>query len=304
MFTSENIAEHVENVATNVESVTSVAVNSTVESVNASLSMFQQLQEKGISLLLEYGPKIIVASLILWISLKIINFICRRLDKLLTRRNVDTSLRPFIVSVTSIGLKILVALSVISIIGIPMTSFITLIGAMGLAIGMAFSGTLSNVAGGVVLLILRPFKVGDTIMAQTFEGTVKSIQIFNTILVTGDNKTVIIPNGALATGNIINYSTMENRRIDINIKLAHGEDIIPIQKALIEIAKEDKRVFSEPEPTIIVTVSETSVILGLRFWLKNSDYWDVNGDLNEKIYHYLREYNVGMPYQKVNFIQK
>lgn len=304
MFTSENIADHVENVATNVESVTSVAVNSTVESVNASLSMFQQLQEKGISLLLEYGPKIIVASLILWISLKIINFICRRLDKLLTRRNVDTSLRPFIVSVTSIGLKILVALSVISIIGIPMTSFITLIGAMGLAIGMAFSGTLSNVAGGVVLLILRPFKVGDTIMAQTFEGTVKSIQIFNTILVTGDNKTVIIPNGALATGNIINYSTMENRRIDINIKLAHGEDIIPIQKALIEIAKEDKRVFSEPEPTIIVTVSETSVILGLRFWLKNSDYWDVNGDLNEKIYHYLREYNVGMPYQKVNFIQK
>lgn len=304
MFTSENIAEHVENVATNVESVTTVAVNSTVESVNASLSMFQQLQEKGISLLLEYGPKIIVASLILWISLKIINFICRRLDKLLTRRNVDTSLRPFIVSVTSIGLKILVALSVISIIGIPMTSFITLIGAMGLAIGMAFSGTLSNVAGGVVLLILRPFKVGDTIMAQTFEGTVKSIQIFNTILVTGDNKTVIIPNGALATGNIINYSTMENRRIDINIKLAHGEDIIPIQKALIEIAKEDKRVFSEPEPTIIVTVSETSVILGLRFWLKNSDYWDVNGDLNEKIYHYLREYNVGMPYQKVNFIQK
>lgn len=304
MFSSENIADHVEKVATNVESVTSVAVNSTVESVNASLSMFQQLQEKGISLLLEYGPKIIVASLILWISLKIINFICRRLDKLLTRRNVDTSLRPFIVSVTSIGLKILVALSVISIIGIPMTSFITLIGAMGLAIGMAFSGTLSNVAGGVVLLILRPFKVGDTIMAQTFEGTVKSIQIFNTILVTGDNKTVIIPNGALATGNIINYSTMENRRIDINIKLAHGEDIIPIQKALIEIAKEDKRVFSEPEPTIIVTVSETSVILGLRFWLKNSDYWDVNGDLNEKIYHYLREYNVGMPYQKVNFIQK
>lgn len=304
MFTSENIADHVEKVATNVESVTSVAVNSTVESVNASLSMFQQLQEKGISLLLEYGPKIIVVSLILWISLKIINFICRRLDKLLTRRNVDTSLRPFIVSVTSIGLKILVALSVISIIGIPMTSFITLIGAMGLAIGMAFSGTLSNVAGGVVLLILRPFKVGDTIMAQTFEGTVKSIQIFNTILVTGDNKTVIIPNGALATGNIINYSTMENRRIDINIKLAHGEDIIPIQKALIEIAKEDKRVFSEPEPTIIVTVSETSVILGLRFWLKNSDYWDVNGDLNEKIYHYLREYNVGMPYQKVNFIQK
>lgn len=295
MFQADKLAEHADKVATQVEGATTVAV----KSVHESLSMFQQLQAKGISILLEYGPKVIVACLILWISLKVINFLCKRLNKLLARRNVDASLRPFIVSVTSIGLKILMIMSVIGIVGIPMTSFIALIGAMGLAIGMAFSGTLSNVAGGVVLLMLRPFKVGDTILAQGYEGTVKSIQIFTTILITADNKTISIPNGPLSTGPITNYSLMETRRLDINIKLAQGEETSSISLEILDILSKDQRVLRTPEPEVLTNLTDSSVTLDVRFWVNTQDYSTISAVMNNNIYQYLYEKKITAPYQKV-----
>lgn len=299
MFQTDKLIEHVDKVATNVESAKTVAV----DSVHQSLTMLEQLQQKGISILIEYGPKVIVAFLILWISLKVINFVCKRLNKLLIRRKVDISLVPFIVSVTSVVLKLLVILSAISIVGIPMTSFIALIGAMGLAIGMAFSGTLSNVAGGVVLLVLRTFKSGDYISAQGFEGTVKAIQIFTTILVTPDNRTISIPNGPLSTGTITNYSLLPTRRLDINIKLAHGEETNLISKEILDILSQDGRILKTPAAEVIINITEASVTLDIRFWTSTNDYWTVNGEMNKQIYQYLYEKKIMAPYQKV-FIEK
>src|SRR5574344_292889 len=284
MLPAQQIAEHLNDVKSGVDTLTHATVSSTTESVQKTLSILEEFQVKGIKLLVDYGPKIVISILLLWISLKLIKFICKRLDKILTKRKVDNSLVPFIVSVTSIGLKILVILTVISIIGIPMTSFVALIGAIGLAIGMAFSGTLSNVAGGVVLLVLRPFKVGDYIAAQGFEGTVQAIQIFTTIIVTVDNKVVSIPNGPLATGTITNYTAKDTRRLDLKITLAHGENTNVIGNDLMEMIKADKRIFEMPAPTVLIEMTDGNVTLILRFWVSTKDYWAVDGKFKKDIY--------------------
>ncbi|MFA7081542.1 MAG: mechanosensitive ion channel domain-containing protein [Bacteroidales bacterium] len=302
MVETDTIAQtgdKLEKIATNAESVTNVAVESAGQTVKQSLDMISQLQQKGLNLLLDYGPKIIVAILLLWLGFKLTNFLSRRINKIMIRRNVEASLVPFITQVTSIVLKILIVITVISIVGIEMTSFIALLGAMGLAIGMAFSGTLSNVAGGVVLLVLKTFKVGDYISAQGIEGTVKSIQIFTTVLITPDNKTISIPNGPLSTGTITNYSLMETRRLDINIKLAHGTETTKIAQDIIDILKQDERILRDPQPNVLTNITDSSVTLDARFWTATSDYWPVNGAINERIYQYLYQNNITVPYNKL-----
>lgn len=286
--------------AVNVESVTANAVESTAQTVQQSWDMLGQIQQKGLNLLLDFGPKIIVAIILLWLGFKLTNFLSRRIYKIMVRRSVEPSLVPFVTQVTSIVLKILIIITVISIVGIEMTSFIALLGAMGLAIGMAFSGTLSNVAGGVVLLVLKTFKVGDYISAQGIEGTVKSIYIFTTVLITPDNKTISIPNGPLSTGTITNYSLMETRRLDINIKLVHGTETTKIAQDIIEIMKEDPRVLKDPQPNVLTNITESSVTLDARFWALNSDYWPVNAAMNEKIYQYLYQNSITVPYNKLS----
>lgn len=297
--TAEKIAEHADKVVTNVESVTTAAAQSTAETVKQSIDVIQQLQQKGINLLLDYGPKILVAILLLWIGFKLTNFLCRRIKKLMIKKEVDSSLVPFIVQIISIVLKILIILSVISIIGIPMTSFIALLGAMGLAIGMAFSGTLSNIAGGVVLLVLRPFKSGDYIAAQGTEGTVKSVQIFTTILITPDNKTISIPNGPLSSGTITNFSLLDTRRLDINLKLAHGVNTNQISKDVLDILNQDQRVLKTPEPMVVTNITESSITLSARVWVNTDDYWDVNWALSDKVYQYLYDNKIDVPIVKL-----
>ena len=297
--TAEKLAEHADKVATNVESVTTAATQSTVETVKQSIDMIQQLQQKGINLLLDYGPKILVALLLLWLGFKLTNFLCKRIKKLMVKREVDSSLVPFIIQVISIVLKILIILSVISIIGIPMTSFIALLGAMGLAIGMAFSGTLSNIAGGVVLLVLRPFKSGDYISAQGTEGTVKSVQIFTTVLITPDNKTISIPNGPLSSGTITNFSLLETRRLDINIKLAHGVNASLIACDILNILNQDNRVLRVPEPVVLTQITESSLTLSSRVWVNTENYWDVHTTLSKNIYQYLFDNKIDVPIVKI-----
>jgi small conductance mechanosensitive channel len=260
--------------------------------------------ESSIPKLIDASIKIGVALIIIIVGLKVIKLLCKGIAKGFERRNIDASLRPFVLSVVSIGLKILLFLSVIGYLGISISAFAALIASAGLAIGMAFSGTLSNVAGGVVLLVLRPFKVGDYIAAGGFEGTVKSILIFHTTLITSDNKVITIPNGSLSTGNIVNYSTMDTRRIDINIRLAHGVNLTAIAKDLISVCKEDNRVFKDPEPAVISSIVDLSISIDIRFWVKNSDYWDVLKDMNEVIYAYLVEKQIQIPHPKINLIEK
>lgn len=251
----------------------------------------------------EFGPKLLIACLILWVGFKLIRFLVKKIEKAFEKKNLDLSLRPFLISLISILLKVLLILTVIGYLGIEMTQFTAILASCGVAIGLALSGTLQNVAGGVVLLVLRPFKVGDYIEAQGYEGTVKEIMIFTTTLVTVDNKVITIPNGALSGSSVINYSKMEDRRIDIKFNLAHGVDISQINPRLIEIAKQDKRIFSTPEPTVIVSITDLAINVDLRFWCKNADYWNVMGDIHTAVYNYLVSEKISLPHPKLDLMK-
>ncbi len=270
--------------------------------VNSSLS-WDDVMNFLKDLVFNFGPKLIIACLILYGGFRLIKFLTKRLEKIFIKRHLDVSLRPFLMSLVSIGLKVLLILTVIGYLGVEMTQVTAIIASAGVAIGLALSGTLQNVAGGVVLLVLRPFRVGDYISAQGYEGTVKSILIFNTTLVTPDNKVITLPNGALSSGSMVNYSQMENRRLDLSFRLAHGVNLDEINPAIIAIAKADKRVFSDPEPTVIVSITDLSVTLNLRFWSTNADYWDVLGDMHKKVYDYLVKENVALPYSKLDILK-
>lgn len=255
-------------------------------------------------LIFKFGPKLIIACIILYVGFRLIRFLTKRIGKVFEKRNLDVSLRPFLLSVVSIGLKILLILTVVGYLGVEMTQFTAIIASAGVAIGLALSGTLQNVAGGVVLLVLRPFRVGDYLSAMGYEGTVKSILIFHTTLITVDNKVITLPNGALSSGSMINYSRMDTRRIDLNFKLAHGVDLNAVSAAIIAIAKEDKRIFTNPVPVVIPTISDLSVLVDLRFWCKTEDYWDVLADINKNVYDYLVKDKIALPYSKIDIIKQ
>ncbi len=245
----------------------------------------------------------IIACIILYVGFRLIRFLTKRLEKVFVKRNLDVSLRPFLLTTVSIGLKVLLILTVIGYLGVEMTQVTAIIASAGVAIGLALSGTLQNVAGGVVLLVLRPFRVGDYISAQGYEGTVKTILIFNTTLVTPDNKVITLPNGALASGSVVNYSQMPTRRLDLSFRLAHGVNLDKLNPEVEAIAKADKRVLTDPAPTVIVTITDLSVTLNLRFWSSNADYWDLMADMHKRVYDYLVKEEVALPYSKLDILK-
>ena len=255
------------------------------------------------NILFDFGPKLIIAGLILYIGFRIIKFLTKKLNNIFEKKNLDKSLRPFLMSIISISLKALLILTVVGYLGVEMTQFTAILASAGVAIGLALSGTLQNVAGGVVLLVLRPFRVGDYIAAQGYEGKVKSILIFHTTLITPDNKIITLPNGALSAGSMINYTHMETRRLDLIIDLAYGVDLNAVSAAMIAIAKEDKRILAENDIVVIPTISQTAISLDLRFWTKTSEYWDVMTDIHTNVYNYLVKENIARPYTKVDIIK-
>jgi len=265
-----------------------------------------QLFDQLVNVSIQYGPKLIGA-VIVWIIgsiviKKLLNLFVKGLDK----QNTDASLKPFLKSVVGILLKVLLAISVLSMLGVAMTSFIAILGAAGLAIGMALSGTLQNFAGGVMILLFKPFQVGDLIDAQGHKGKVKEIQIFNTILTDLDNKTIIIPNGGLSTNSMVNYSTEPTRRVDISVGIAYGENVDKSREILMELAKNDDRVLSDPAPFIGITeMADSSVNLTFRVWINSDDYWDVFFDMNENVYNAFNKSGVQIPFPQMDVhIQK
>ena len=186
-------------------------------------------------LIMTYGLKVIAAIIALIVGLWVIKIIVKALARIMEKREVDPSLRGFINSLTGILLKIMLIISVIGMVGIPMTSFIAILGAAGLAVGMALSGTLQNFAGGVMILIFKPFKVGDFIEAQGYMGTVSEIQIFISVLKTPDNKTILIPNGGLSTGSLVNFSSEDTRRVDFSFGIAYGDSYDDAKALLLKL---------------------------------------------------------------------
>lgn len=253
------------------------------------------------NIILTYGPKLIGGILVWIIGSYVIRILMRSFSKVMDKRNTDASLKPFLLSLTGVLLKTMLAISVLGMLGVQMTSFIAILGAAGLAVGMALSGTLQNFAGGVIILLFKPFKVGDYINAQGHAGIVKEIQIFNTIMLEVDNKTVIIPNGPLSTGSMVNYSTEPTRRVDFTFGIAYGDSIDKARKILLQLFKEDKRILTDPACFVgLSEMADSSVNLTARAWVKGEDYWGVFFDINEKTYNAFNAEGISIPFPQMD----
>mgnify|MGYP001051840907 CR=1 FL=1 len=251
---------------------------------------------------LEYGPKLIGAIVVWIIGSWIIKIIIKNFAKILDKRNTDASLKPFFRSMLNILLKVMLAISVLGMLGIQMTSFIAILGAAGLAIGMALSGTLQNFAGGVMILIFKPFKVGDLIEAQGHKGIVYEIQIFNTILKTPDNKTIILPNGPLSTSSMVNLSNGVLVMVEWTFGIAYGDSSTKAKEVLAKLVKEDKRLLNDPEPPVIVlsALGDSSVNFTVRGWINVNDYWGSYFEMNEKVYNTFDKEGLSIPFPQMD----
>ena len=244
-----------------------------------------------------HGPGLVYALITLLAGLWIIKRLVKIFEKALSKREMDISLSSFLKSLFSITLKVLLVVTVIGMVGIQTTSFIAILGAAGLAVGMALSGMLQNFAGGVIILILKPFKVGDFISAQGHSGSVSEIQIFNTILKTPDNKTVIIPNGGLSTGSLINFSAEETRRVDVVFGIGYGDDIDKARGIISSLINENTKILKDPEPFIgVVELADSSVNFTVRMWTETTNYWDVFFHMQENVKKQFDMQGVSIPY--------
>jgi small conductance mechanosensitive channel len=264
-----------------------------------------KMSEAWLPVVLEYSGKLTLAVITLLIGWWLIGRLTASIGRLLEARRVDRALSSFIGSLVSIVLRVLLLISVASMIGVETTSFIAMIGAAGLAIGLALQGSLANFAGGVLIMLFRPFRAGDWIEAQGVSGSVDSIQIFHTTLKTADNKVVIVPNGALSNGHITNFSREPRRRADINIGIDYSSDIKRAREVLLEIAQ-DPRVHLEPAPVVFVTgLGDSAVNLSLRVWVATADFWPVTFAFTELAKERLTEAGIGIPFpQRVVHLAK
>lgn len=255
------------------------------------------IKSNWLPLLIEHGSHILFALLTLAIGWWLINRIITGFTNILIKRKADAMLTSFLGSLLSALLRVLLLLSVAGMVGIETTSFIALIGAAGLAVGLALQGSLANFAGGVLILFLRPFRAGDYIEAQGIAGTVESIQIFHTILRTADNKVIILPNGALSNGSITNYSTKPTRRVDINVGIDYGDDIKKARAVLLSLAAADERVLKDPAAVVYMTsLGDNSVNMSLRMWTKSADFWGVFFDIQEQMKEAFDREGISFPF--------
>ena len=264
--------------------------------LNAEVDHLVKASQAWIPMIMEYGSRVLLAIITLAIGWWLINKVTQKLGALLALRNADLALQGFISSLANIILKVLLIVSVASMIGVETTSFVAAIGAAGLAIGLALQGSLANFAGGVLILLFRPFRIGDWIEAQGVSGTVDSIQIFHTVLRTGDNKTIIVPNGNLSNGIITNTNRQPTRKVVFDVGVDYEADLQKAREVLLELAK-DPRVLAEPAPeAVISTLGDSSITVSLRVWVKTADYWNVMFMFNEQSRDRLKAAGIDIPF--------
>ncbi len=264
---------------------------------NSTVAWLQEIQANWLPLLIEYGSHILFALITLAVGWWLINRIISGLINVLRKRHADEMLTSFLGSLISAMLRILLLLSVAGMIGIETTSFIALIGAAGLAVGLALQGSLANFAGGVLILFLRPFRAGDYIEAQGIGGTVESIQIFQTLLRTPDNKVIILPNGTLSNGSITNYSTKSTRLVYVNVAIGYDDDIKHARAVLLGLAAADERVLKDPAAVVQMTsLGDNGVNMSLRMWTKSEDFWGVFFSVQEQMKEAFDREGISFPY--------
>lgn len=246
------------------------------------IDQLHKYADTAIELGMAYAPKLLLALVTLFVGLWVINSLTSGLSKALEKGGIETTLQKFLANLTNVGLKALLLISVAAMIGIETTSFIAVLGAAGLAIGLALQGSLGNFAGGVLILIFRPYRAGDFIETNGHMGTVKSIEIFNTIMTTGDNKTIIIPNGAVSNNPIVNFSKQETRRVDIVFGISYDDDLRVGKAVLTKLIEADERIHKDPAPMIVISsLGDNCVNITTRSWVDAANYWPVFFDLME-----------------------
>lgn len=247
------------------------------------------------------GTNLILAILILVIGFWLAKVLAKTMRRIMRTSNVDEGLITFSASFVSMVVKVMVVVTAIAQLGVHMSSFVALLGAAGLAIGLAFSGTLSNFAGGIMILVLKPFKVGDTILTQDEKGEVKEIQIFNTYLYTTDNKVIILPNGPVANGNITNFTKADKRRVDWMFSISYGDNFELAKELLEKFIAEDERILKDPEVFIgIHLLNTSSVDITVRAWVLTDDVLPVFYVLNEKVYKQFEENGLHFPFPQMD----
>ena len=278
-----------------LETTTEILQNPT-ELLNMEVSSIDAALKSLIQMAVSFGTKLLVAILILVGGIWIANKITRSFKRMMDLRKFDASLKSFLASFLNILLKVFVFIIVLTTVGVQMTSIVAVVGAASLAVGLALQGTLQNFAGGIIILMLKPFRVGDTIETASGKiGVVKKIMIFTTELHTFDNQVVFLPNGALANGIITNLSDGQNRRTDLSVSISYGDDIAVARAAILAVLKKDKRVLKDPTPTVFISnMADSAVVLTVRYWTSYVDMAGTKADITEQIY-------MTLPKKKVHF---
>lgn len=267
---------------------------------DAAIDKLSLLMDKLVDFSIHAGEKIVVAIIVFIVGKLVIKLINKLLRRILSRKEVDEGVKTFLYSLTNILLTILLVVSVIGALGVNTASFAALLASAGVAIGMALSGNLQNFAGGLIILIFKPYKVGDFIEVQNVSGTVNAIQILNTVIITTDNKVIYVPNGSLSSGTIINYSRMELRRVDFVFGVDYGTDFSYVKTVVEELISEDGRILDTPAPLIALNeLADSSVNVAVKVWVKNADYWGVYYDMNKNVYARFNEKGISFPFPQL-----
>ncbi|BCI61866.1 MULTISPECIES: mechanosensitive ion channel family protein [Bacteroidales] len=267
--------------------------------MESPINMNQAL-EKLIDFSIDAGKDILVAVLIYVIGRFIIKYINKLIAKIMEKRKLETSVQTFLRSLLNILLNLILAFAIIGKLGVETTSFAALLASAGVAVGMALSGNLSNFAGGLIILVFKPFKVGDYIEGAGVSGTVQEIQIFHTILVTPDNRVIFAPNGSLSSNAVINYSKKDIRRVDFTFGVEYNEDFEKVKAVVQQVIDSDSRILKNPSFVIeIGALSASSVDITVRVWVKSSDYWDVFFWMNRTVYATFNKEGIGFPFPQL-----
>lgn len=279
-------------------------LNATFLSAGSKGVDIEQLLSKLLDWGIEVGKNLLGAIIIYIVGRFIIKQVGRLLARILEKRKLEISVQTFLRSLVSILLNLILAFAIVSRLGVETTSFAALLASAGVAIGMALSGNLSNFAGGLIILVFKPFKVGDYIEGQNANGTVREIQIFHTILTTVDNKVIYVPNGALSSNAITNYNKQETRRAEWVFGVEYGEDFEKVKAVLQRIIDADPRILKDPAPMIALgALSASSVDIKVRAWAKTADYWDVYFDMNKIVYDTFNKEGIGFPFPQLTVHQ-
>lgn len=291
------------------ETVKTILADTTATQQEKAVALGQELKnmtfEDIFSMLAEWGieiaAKIAIALAIYFVGRWLIGRLVKIVNKVCEKRGVEISLQQFFKNMIKVVLYICLALTVIGILGIDTTSLIAMFASASLAIGMALSGTMQNFAGGVMILLLRPYRIGDYVEAQGQAGTIKEISLFNTVITTVDNKIIYVPNSTISTGIINNYSQAATRRVDWNITISYGDDVEVARRVLMQLMTEDKRVKQDPAPVVYLTsLGSDAVNISARAWVDNADYWGVFFEINERIYNELPKHGLHFPFPQLS----